>query len=342
MLVRIEPGEVLEYWVTFGDGYWVPSTRTVSSEVNIESYEENRYRIISNSGIVRYLPGYCANPAGDGPAFRSSPAVVQYWSSAINEWTTSTYGSLTEVIQFYPPQAHGNYRSMSCDGIYEYAPGYSHTVSGGPAHEITEQDYQAAIAEIAENCNCSVCRLCRRTVESYKARQEILANYRLSTYILSPEILSPASPASPTPEVTVPNEINTVPAVFAPEPAPQAPNLLVDVGISRSKPTNRLELVINAKALHDHLDLIGVPHTGGVYQDQPETNRVLSGNVLSTSPFLRREYPLRIDLTGVFNTPPTRTRLTSLCRTAHDAVRRVLEHYQPVDIRVSIHKRVAG
>ena len=268
--------------------------------------------------------------------------IVQYWSVALEMWRFSNYSSLDEMMSLCPPQDHGKYRLANGVGNCEYAPGFRQPDGWagepiGPAHEITEQEYLIAQTGVSADCPCESCRSRRKIIASYTARQEILAVNQLAQAI---QVINTTSQEVTVP--TVPTPVNAAFVVPESSQASQAPNLLVDVGISRSKPTNRLELVVNAKALHDHLDLIGVPHTGGVYQDQPETNRVLSGSSLSTSPFLRREYPLRIDLTGVFTTPPTRSRLAALCRTAHDAVRRVLEHYQPVDIRVSIHKRVAG
>jgi hypothetical protein len=129
----------------------------------------------------------------------------------------------------------------------------------------------------------------------------------------------------------------TEPAV-TPDPA----NTLVEVGVKRDPNDFRIYLVVNAKPLHDILDKIGVPVQNGRYINRPAAGYAVMNNVghLSTEVFLRREYPVRVPLADVMTTPPTPLKLRESCSTAQAAIRQILEHYQPIDIQITIQKRV--
>lgn len=115
---------------------------------------------------------------------------------------------------------------------------------------------------------------------------------------------------------------------------------LVEVAVRRNKPDNRLVLTINAKELHSRLDEMGAPVVGNAYDDQPiSTFSIVSGDSLSPKLFLKREYPVTVNLSGVFSSPPTPQRLAAICNSSFDVVRNILLHYQPIDIKVTLLKQ---
>lgn len=145
----------------------------------------------------------------------------------------------------------------------------------------------------------------------------------------SSTISTPTEETMPQPAQT---DLPLQPLQHTHEPAP-----LVSVNITRHKPTHRLILQINAKPLHDLLDAIGVPHDHGVYTERPSSSiRIASGNTLSTEIFLKREYPVTIDLSTVLTAPVAHSRLEELANSSQAAVAKILEFYQPVDIQISV------
>jgi len=114
---------------------------------------------------------------------------------------------------------------------------------------------------------------------------------------------------------------------------------MVKVNITR--PGGRLTLSVDAKALHDTLDSIGCKVDGNTYKDRPQSRAavVSSDYKLSPNVLLRREYPATYDLTDCFTSPPTFTQLKKMCESAYEATRLILDHYQPIDISVEIHKK---
>jgi hypothetical protein len=55
--------------------------------------------------------------------------------------------------------------------------------------------------------------------------------------------------------------------------------------------------------------------------------------------FLQRAYPAKFNLSEVFaGTPPSMVTLQRVTESAFDVVRKILEHYQPIDITVDIKK----
>ena len=131
----------------------------------------------------------------------------------------------------------------------------------------------------------------------------------------------------------------------------------------------KLHLLVNAKEFHDELDKIGVAHNTVEYLDQPATASQVATSAFQLSPrvLLRRDYrdvevvemkaadapdkPLTkevvkmpitgmFDLSGVFAAPPSIEQLKKLCNSAYDTARKILEHYQPIDISVEIQKKL--
>lgn len=129
----------------------------------------------------------------------------------------------------------------------------------------------------------------------------------------------------------------------------------------------KLMLLINAKEFHDELDKIGVAHDGSKYLDQPSSSCEIANSSFSLSPrvLLKRDYKeveimeykkgdsgellkekklipvtCAADLTGLWSTPPTFENLKKLANSANVVARQILEHYQPIDISVEIHKRI--
>lgn len=134
---------------------------------------------------------------------------------------------------------------------------------------------------------------------------------------------------------------NETPSATSETPNPHAP--LATVSIKRDKQTNALTLQIDAKPFHDLLDSIGVINNGGTYISQPSAAfNVVRENELSTKLFLKREYPVVANLSAIWDTPPTIDRLEAICMSAQSVMRKILNHYQPIDIKVTIHKRMVG
>lgn len=139
---------------------------------------------------------------------------------------------------------------------------------------------------------------------------------------------------------------------------------MIRVGIRRIN--NKLHLLVNAKEFHDELDKIGVAHDGARYLDRPASSATVatSNFVMSPEVLLRRDYKdveftemvpengtmvkttrkvpvtASFDLSGLWTSPPGMPQLKKLCESAHDVARKILEHYQPIDISVEIHKKI--
>lgn len=131
--------------------------------------------------------------------------------------------------------------------------------------------------------------------------------------------------------MSTPDEINTT-------PAPRQP--VVTVNIVRQKPNNHLVLEINAKPLHDELERMGARAVGDGFDNPPNCSySILSGDTLSSRLFLRREYPVRVDLTNVFANPPTFHRLSEIAKSTTKVVDGILDHYRPIDIKITVYKK---
>lgn len=139
---------------------------------------------------------------------------------------------------------------------------------------------------------------------------------------------------------------------------------MIKVGIKRVN--GKLCLLVNAREFHTQLDEIGCTYTGTKYNDAPATANTVSSSThqMSTNVLLMRDYrdvdvveqkkvgdtvekvvtkvPVTacIDLSTVWANPPSFDNLKKLCNSANDAARKILEHYQPIDIAVEIHKKV--
>lgn len=115
---------------------------------------------------------------------------------------------------------------------------------------------------------------------------------------------------------------------------------MIDVSIKRD--AGKLMLVVNAKDFHSELDRIGCAHQDGMYLNRPATNVAVASNrfEMSTECLLKREYPAKFDLSGLFTNIPTTAQLKSLCESAYAAGRKILDHYQPIDINIHIQKKI--
>lgn len=116
------------------------------------------------------------------------------------------------------------------------------------------------------------------------------------------------------------------------------------VSIKINRVGGRVIMAVDAKGLHDVLDGIGVAtNEGGErYADRPRADHAVlnrATNILSTEVFLRRQYPATFDLSALFNDPPNPGVFQRIGDSAYEQVRKVLEHYQPIDISVSITKK---
>lgn len=130
----------------------------------------------------------------------------------------------------------------------------------------------------------------------------------------------------------------------APLTLTQKDNPMIKLNMKREG--GKLMLLVDAKELHDDLDAIGVQCIGHKYADRPPTSIGIAdtrNHTLSTEVLLQKgpEYPVKFDLTSVYTAaPPSYQQLKKLCESAYDAARKVLEHYQPIDISVDIQKKL--
>lgn len=109
--------------------------------------------------------------------------------------------------------------------------------------------------------------------------------------------------------------------------------------------SGRLYLYVDAKGLHDILDRLGVTSSGGMYDHRPRTNHAVAdraNRMISTEVLLRKEYPAKYDLSSVFTEPPNIATLQQLTESGFEQTRKILEHYQPIDIAVSIQAKPPG
>jgi hypothetical protein len=93
-----------------------------------------------------------------------------------------------------------------------------------------------------------------------------------------------------------------------------------------TREAGKLMLVINAKDFHDTLDSLGVAHDGTMYLHRPTAETAVANR--------------RFEISGVWSTPPTNANLTALCGSALPAARKILDHYQPIDISIEIQKKI--
>lgn len=133
---------------------------------------------------------------------------------------------------------------------------------------------------------------------------------------------------------------NTAPTPPPPPPPVMAPNEpMVHARIARDT-DNKLILTVDARNLHNFLDSIGVQHANNVYLNGPSgsSNPVSSGR-LQPRLFLTRQYPMKVNLGELYNQPPTLAALKELAGTAKPMVKLIVDHYHPVDINITLHKR---
>jgi hypothetical protein len=135
-------------------------------------------------------------------------------------------------------------------------------------------------------------------------------------------------------------EIMTTSTPIAPESRPA--DMMAKISITREKSSNKLVLSVDAKPLHDLLESIGVAiGADGNYKERPVASfSTVERGVISTELLLRRQYPVNVNLSGVYPRPPTVQQLQELCGSAHAQIRTILQHYQPIDISVTISKRL--
>lgn len=139
---------------------------------------------------------------------------------------------------------------------------------------------------------------------------------------------------------------------------------MIKVGINRV--AGKLTLLVNAKEFHEQLDELGCTHSNGKYVDRPPSSCVVANTThqMSTEMLLLRDYkeveiiervkegdvyknvPKKVfvtataDLSAVWSNPPSFENCKKLCNSAEAAARKILEHYQPIDIAIEIHKKV--
>lgn len=104
----------------------------------------------------------------------------------------------------------------------------------------------------------------------------------------------------------------------------------------------KLMLLVEAQDFHAELDKIGCTATNGVYDNRPPAGAGVANNQfeMSTECLLKKQYPAKFELSGIWITPPTTANLTTLCESAYQAARKILDHYQPIDISIEIQKKI--
>jgi len=146
------------------------------------------------------------------------------------------------------------------------------------------------------------------------------------------------SPISPVAAPESPEFMPNTPGIEI----PRHPDMMAKIGITRCKTTNKLLLSVDAKPLHDLLDSIGCAvDAENAYKDRPSASfSTVERETISTELLLRRQYPTTISLSGIYRTPPSIQQLRDLCGSAHAQIRKILQHYQPIDISVTINKKI--
>lgn len=116
------------------------------------------------------------------------------------------------------------------------------------------------------------------------------------------------------------------------------------VKLQIKREAGRLYMYVDARGLHDILDAVGARTSGDMYLDRPNTSISVANSTfrLSTETLLKKEYPVKYDLTAVYTTPPTLGNLQTLRDSGFEQVRKILEHYQPIDISLVVQKKLVG
>jgi hypothetical protein len=143
-----------------------------------------------------------------------------------------------------------------------------------------------------------------------------------------PEYMPPVAPtAAASPDITVSPVTG------------DAPTALVDVRIQRGT-DNVLVLKIDARNLHKELELWGVSSDETDYLNGPQsTTRVIGGNNNRVTTYaLLKKGIVTANLSRLFSTPPTRAVLLDIANSVQEAVNLIRDHYQPIDICVSVVK----
>lgn len=140
------------------------------------------------------------------------------------------------------------------------------------------------------------------------------------------------------PHVPNPDIVDVTPTT---PPSPKG-NSMVNLQVKREG--GKLYLYVNAKELHDTLDAVGAQHDGRRYLDRPAASVAIAEptrHQISTEVLLdRSSYPVKYNLSEVYREPPSIQNIRRLCESAHEQTRKVLEHYQPIDISIDIQKKV--
>lgn len=103
----------------------------------------------------------------------------------------------------------------------------------------------------------------------------------------------------------------------------------------------KMWLHVEAKELHDRLRAMGatVDPVTNTFMDGPQSSYDCTDKVkLMSKVFLKCEYPASFPISDQWasGTPPTLDQLTAVCATGEATVKKILAHFQPVDIRLKI------
>lgn len=133
------------------------------------------------------------------------------------------------------------------------------------------------------------------------------------------------------------------PRPFTPDELARSKRMM---SIKIAREAGKLYLTVDASGLHETLDAIGCTTTtaGAVtrYNDRPYTTTAVldAGNHTLSTDLLLTKGTQRVDLSTLYTRPPTADQLKRLANSANEKARLILEHYQPIDIQVSIQKKV--
>jgi hypothetical protein len=120
-------------------------------------------------------------------------------------------------------------------------------------------------------------------------------------------------------------------------------NCPIDVQIKRIPPSGAI-LTLDARGFHDYLRTLGCTpdERGQFFAGKPYVYRDamidVDSDTLTASALLKLGGPHTVDLASLYNGPPSMDRLKSLVSKAnlHALAMRIVDHYRPIEIRVSL------
>ena len=115
------------------------------------------------------------------------------------------------------------------------------------------------------------------------------------------------------------------------------------ISLSLKRPVGQgAVLIIDARPFHEYLKSLGCTERDGQIENAPHVyrGRMIDPDEdrLTTAALLKTGGPHTIDLSTQYGSPPNMDRIMKLLDTdaLHDTARRIVDHYRPIEIQVSI------